>query len=355
LFTTTLPSHAAAQSSFWIDAALSSARPPAGVPEANTSTYAVFGGRADVGVKRWRLEATASTGQAFERGGGGWWWLEADVTRSFARLGGFLLDYGNAFNYAVGGLNFEPHASVFGGKITLRPTATLASWSSDSASATFGAVGLSVSAEQRVGKITFQLTGDVHSAGHNGYSSGRYLALGADAYTALGRTSLGAGITLGRNPVESETGFDAWAAHAFSERLQLSLQLSRPLADPVFGSPGTFGVTLNGSWRVLHKRAQPAPSPALVGRQVRNGRSVRFVVRLPRARSVAVSGTFSDWEPVPMRKDGDVWTVEIPVSAGTHQYGFLVDEEEWYLPSEVKDVIDDGFGRKNATLVVQSK
>jgi hypothetical protein len=162
-------------------------------------------------------------------------------------------------------------------------------------------------------------------------------------------------MTRGRNPVEYETAFNAWAAHSVSERLQVSLQLSRPLADPVFGSPGTFGVTLNGSWRVLHKRYQPAPSPALVGRPIRNGRSVRFVVRLPKARSVAVSGTFTDWEPVAMRKSGDVWSVEIPVSAGTHQYGFLVDDADWYLPSDVKDVIDDGFGRKNATLVVQAK
>jgi hypothetical protein len=353
LFTTTLPSRAVAQSSFWIDAAFSSARPPAGVPEASTTTYVIVGGRADVGIKRWRLEATASTGQAFERGEGQWLWLQADFTRPFARLGGFLLDYGNAFNYTVGGVTFEPHASLLRGRVTVRPTATLASWSSDSASATFGAAGISVSADRQIGDITFQLTGDVHTAGHNGYSSGRYLTLGVDAYTTLGRTSLGAGVTRGKNPVEYETGFDAWVMQTVNERLQLTVQLSRPLADPVFGSPGTFGVTLNGSWRVLHKKYRPPAQPAVVGRPVRTGRSVRFTVRLPDARSVALSGTFTDWEPVPMRKDGDVWSVEIPVEAGTHQYGFLVDDQEWYLPPDVKEVIDDGFGRKNATLVVQ--
>jgi len=49
--------------------------------------------------------------------------------------------------------------------------------------------------------------------------------------------------------------------------------------------------------------------------------------------SVAVSGSFNDWEPVPMTldEDGDVWSVTLSLEPGRHRYQFLVEDavENW--------------------------
>jgi hypothetical protein len=68
-----------------------------------------------------------------------------------------------------------------------------------------------------------------------------------------------------------------------------------------------------------------------------------------------VSGSFSDWDPIPLQRNGDEWSAVVTLEPGTHQYGFLVNGEEWYLPPDAVALIDDGFGRKNATLVVEPK
>ncbi len=83
-----------------------------------------------------------------------------------------------------------------------------------------------------------------------------------------------------------------------------------------------------------------------------------FCVSIPeakRAKTVAVSGSFSDWRPIALRRQGEVWTGSVTVEPGTHQYGFLINNKEWYVPPNSADVIDDGFGRKNVTLVVRPK
>lgn len=52
-----------------------------------------------------------------------------------------------------------------------------------------------------------------------------------------------------------------------------------------------------------------------------------FVIAAPGARSVAVVGDFSAWQPLPMSDpDGDgIWTASIPLPPGRYEYAFLVD------------------------------
>ena len=282
-------------------------------------------------------------------------WLQLDALRSGHRLGGFLLDYREAFKYRIAGGQIEPDVSLLSGMLQVRPRVTAAQWTSDSLSQSFAVVGATAELTKSLGDVVFRVTGGAHNAGENGYAAGTYAAVGLGAYTGIGETTIGASADFGSNPIEEETGFMVWVSHAASEQLRVDAQVARPLADAVFGSPGSLGFSVSASYRVLNGQYQPAPPPAKVGAPASAGHMVEFRVKLSGARSVSVSGTFSDWQPIELRRSGDEWIGQIAVEPGTHQYGFLVNGEEWYLPPDAKDVIDDGFGRKNATLVVQPK
>ena len=47
------------------------------------------------------------------------------------------------------------------------------------------------------------------------------------------------------------------------------------------------------------------------------------------------------------------WAVELSVPEGTHHFGFLVDGD-WFVPVDAPDTVPDEWGRRNATLVVES-
>lgn len=70
------------------------------------------------------------------------------------------------------------------------------------------------------------------------------------------------------------------------------------------------------------------------------------------AARVQLLGDFTLWEPLDMTQDGDRWTLVIPIPAGTHHFGFLVDDE-WYVPADIPDVAPDEWGRLTATLVIE--
>jgi hypothetical protein len=80
---------------------------------------------------------------------------------------------------------------------------------------------------------------------------------------------------------------------------------------------------------------------------------VRIAIEAPRgARSVALLGDFTLWDPIPMRREGSRWVAELDVVDGSHHYGFLVNDE-WYLPDDARDVVPDEWGRLSAILVIE--
>jgi len=55
--------------------------------------------------------------------------------------------------------------------------------------------------------------------------------------------------------------------------------------------------------------------------------SIRFALALDGAKKVQLAGDFSQWKPVPMRKqtDGSFATV-LDLKPGAHEYKFIVDD-----------------------------
>lgn len=80
---------------------------------------------------------------------------------------------------------------------------------------------------------------------------------------------------------------------------------------------------------------------------------VQFRLEAGAATDVALAGSFSDWQPthhMQQTMDG-VWTILLPLTPGVHDYGFVVDGEEWVADPYAPHV-DDGFGGVNSRLTV---
>ncbi|HEX6133880.1 MAG TPA: glycogen-binding domain-containing protein [Longimicrobiales bacterium] len=80
---------------------------------------------------------------------------------------------------------------------------------------------------------------------------------------------------------------------------------------------------------------------------------VQFRLEAAAAHDVALAGSFSDWQPsYRLQPAGNgVWTVLLPLSPGVHDYGFIVDGEQWVADPYAPQV-DDGFGGVNSRLTV---
>lgn len=82
---------------------------------------------------------------------------------------------------------------------------------------------------------------------------------------------------------------------------------------------------------------------------------VRFVYLAPRADKVYLVGDFNGWDttktPLARASDGS-WTVTVPLSAGRHLYGFVVDGS-WNTDPRAPLAPDDGFGHANSVKLVR--
>jgi hypothetical protein len=104
--------------------------------------------------------------------------------------------------------------------------------------------------------------------------------------------------------------------------------------------------------------AAAAAATAVLPDATEDGRRwVRFalVAPAPAARSVAVVGDFNDWsaEATPLRySPGEgVWSVELPLSAGRHEYTFLVNGATFIADPSAPASTDD-FGAPNSVVTV---
>ena len=60
---------------------------------------------------------------------------------------------------------------------------------------------------------------------------------------------------------------------------------------------------------------------------------VRFRFHNSRARAVALAGDFNGWSTTshPMQRSGNaLWTLEVELPPGRHEYKFLVDGKDWW-------------------------
>ena len=83
--------------------------------------------------------------------------------------------------------------------------------------------------------------------------------------------------------------------------------------------------------------------------------TIQFVLRAPRASSVALVGDFNDWDAAgtPLQKAaGDLWTVTIPLTAGRYTYTFIVDGTRWVPDPSAPRAPADDFGQPSSVVTV---
>ena len=81
---------------------------------------------------------------------------------------------------------------------------------------------------------------------------------------------------------------------------------------------------------------------------------VEFTLHRPQARSVAVAGTFNDWDVnrTPMSPSpGGSWNVTVWLPAGRYEYRFVADGQ-WISDPNAGESVQNTFGSTNSVLVV---
>jgi len=77
------------------------------------------------------------------------------------------------------------------------------------------------------------------------------------------------------------------------------------------------------------------------------------------ANTVCVAGSFNEWNLAahPMAgPDADgLWKTRVDIPAGTHQYKFVVNGDQWFTDETAAAFADDGFGGQNSVLELGSE
>ena len=84
---------------------------------------------------------------------------------------------------------------------------------------------------------------------------------------------------------------------------------------------------------------------------------VKFVLVAPQAARVSLVGDFNRWDPAatPMQRTptGGTWSVVVPLSAGRHEYAFVVDGKQWLPDPSAPLAPVDGLGAPNSVVLVR--
>ena len=83
-------------------------------------------------------------------------------------------------------------------------------------------------------------------------------------------------------------------------------------------------------------------------------RPVEFTLTLPQAQSVAVAGTFNDWDvsctPMTAPSEG-TWKTTVWLPKGRYEYRFIADGQ-WLNDPSASQSVENSFGSTNSVLVV---
>jgi hypothetical protein len=333
-----------------------------------------------------RFDLSAYGGRSASRDHGAWWHGALGAASS-TRLGAVLVNgraelfglrYGQPFDYTAYGISLEPRAMAALGPMTavLRGQLTRGRWSFPARGlpGTTGADGMilngpeatgqeddgrlsvtgaTLSLGRALGSVWVEATGEIYTA-RNDEADGTFAAIGASASFSVGRADARLGLSRWDSPVGDEVGASLTIGLPVSDELLAFAAVEKTTTDPLYGSRGSTVTSLGLTWRATrHEWAPRTPPVAEIGEPVQGGRKVRFRLPANDAERVALMGSFTGWTPRSMTRDGDHWVLDIVLNPGLHQFVFILDGERWYLPDNAPGIVDDGWGRRNASLVVQ--
>lgn len=265
----------------------------------------------------------------------------------------FGLRYLDPFTYEAAGVDFRPTASLPSGRFVLSATPVLSvgSWSTELVEGRLSVAGGDVAVTRTFGRT--QLTVDAGAVNAvNGVTAGTFLRGGGSVSYGAGSWRGDVSVRVQQTPLETAVGGTGSLVATVRSGVEVYIGGGHTLRDPLFGAAGTWMAT--GGVAIRPIRWTPPATPALVrvGERTAEGRRVRFALRVQGAERVEIAGDFSDWRPLPMEEVSGVWQITRFLAPGVHHFSFLVDGE-WAMPADAPGLVDDGWGRQNASIVVE--
>lgn len=100
------------------------------------------------------------------------------------------------------------------------------------------------------------------------------------------------------------------------------------------------------------------PTTAAAAVAPRDGENVvRFAISAPHAAGVSLVGDFNGWDakatPLESSSANGVWTVTVPLAAGSYQYAFVIDGTAWVADPAAPLALEDEFGASSSLMIVQ--
>jgi hypothetical protein len=152
-----------------------------------------------------------------------------------------------------------------------------------------------------------------------------------------------------------------WAWLTSARSLRLSPLAGAALAAGLVGVGVLVGLDLGTqrSHAVAGSRGERAvglPRSPVVPEWAARRDGVKFVLVAPQAARVSLVGDFNGWDPAatPMQRTptGGTWSVVVPLSAGRHEYAFVVDGKHWLPDPSAPLAPVDGLGAPNSVVLV---
>ncbi|MEX2180784.1 MAG: isoamylase early set domain-containing protein [Gemmatimonadaceae bacterium] len=158
-------------------------------------------------------------------------------------------------------------------------------------------------------------------------------------------------------PVTLDAGFEARVMRAVEEASRPWWQRSRTFTlSPIGGlalAAGFAGLMVLGA---LGGARMLGDAPVVAAAAPDTVHVVRFIFVEPTARSVALAGDFNGWSrtatPLSPADGSGAWTVTVPITAGRHEYSFIVDGERWVADPYALASLVDEFGIASSVLLV---
>jgi hypothetical protein len=142
--------------------------------------------------------------------------------------------------------------------------------------------------------------------------------------------------------------WSAGVAYAVNTRVSLSTSVRQDAPDPLYWNPSrrtwNVGMVTRLGKTPLATRPMPTAKPGRV--------EVRLPVNEAPGRELWVAGNFNEWRPIPMRREGSYWILQMSLPAGVYEYAFRSADGRWFVPASVAARRSDGFGGHVAVLVV---
>ncbi len=143
----------------------------------------------------------------------------------------------------------------------------------------------------------------------------------------------------------------AWAAGVgltMSRRARLWATVQQDAPDPLYWNAPRRSWSIGVTQRIGRTPPARLPAPKPEGGRM----AIHVPVSEAPAGDLQIAGSFNNWQPAPMQREGREWVIRLPLAAGVYEYAFRSAKGEWFVPDSVAGRRDDGMGGHVAVMVV---